>query len=205
MRLRPRRSRARTAGTKDNSRAAGVAPGATPPSPSAKPRSKPARRAAPASARATELAGSRFQKAGESPGFLLWQVSAIWQRSVRHALETIGLTHVQFVLLAGVGWLTAQGHPVTQVELSRQTKTDVMTTSQVLSSLEARGLVVRTEHPDDSRAKSLRLSPGSHELLARAVRLVEVVDAKFFAPLDDQLSSFVSAMKRLVNIPTSGE
>src|SRR3546814_15453085 len=37
-----------------------------------------------------------------SPGFLLWQVTNQWQRRLRATLEPLGLTHVQFVLLAGL-------------------------------------------------------------------------------------------------------
>jgi len=150
-----------------------------------------------------ELRGSRFRKAGESPGFLLWQVSNIWQRKVRRSLETVGLTHVQFVLLAGIQWLTGAGKSVTQVELARATKTDAMTVSQVLSWLEARGMLVRTQHPDDSRAKSLRLAPGREELLATAVRLVEQADNDFFSPIgDDNIQSLIEAMRVLVTSST---
>ncbi len=43
---------------------------------------------------------TRFASADQSPGLLLWQVTNRWQAAQRAALAPLGLTHVQFVLLA---------------------------------------------------------------------------------------------------------
>ncbi|MGA7719963.1 MAG: hypothetical protein WCA84_02175 [Ignavibacteriaceae bacterium] len=40
----------------------------------------------------------------ESTGFLLWQVTNLWQREIKKALSIYGLTHSQFVLLASILW-----------------------------------------------------------------------------------------------------
>ncbi len=45
----------------------------------------------------------------ESPGFLLWHITLRWQREIAAALAPLGLTHVQFVLLAATWWLNARG------------------------------------------------------------------------------------------------
>lgn len=47
----------------------------------------------------------QFASPDDSPGFLLWQVSNLWQRKMKAELSDLGLTHVQFVLLAGIVWL----------------------------------------------------------------------------------------------------
>ena len=62
---------------------------------------------------------SQFEGPEQSPGFLLWQVSANWRRLIEVALAEIGLTHPQFVLLASLGWLNRNQSEVTQVELAR--------------------------------------------------------------------------------------
>ena len=58
---------------------------------------------------------SRFPEGpATSPGFLLWRLTLCWQRAITSALAPVGLTHVQFVLLACTWWLTEQGaahHP----------------------------------------------------------------------------------------------
>src|SRR5258708_5026756 len=41
----------------------------------------------------------------ESPGYLLWRISAAWQRRIRAALKPFGITHAQFVLLTCLVWL----------------------------------------------------------------------------------------------------
>lgn len=128
-----------------------------------------------------------------SPGFLLWRVSNLWQRQQRAALHPLGLTHVQFVLLASVAWLTREGEPVTQVQLAQHAGADPMMTSQVVRSLAERGLMTRARHPGDTRAVSLQLTSAGHEMVAVALPLVEAADAAFFnvcpeaAPLLRQL------------------
>src|SRR4051794_32235668 len=95
--------------------------------------------------------------ADESPGLLLWRVANRWQAAQRDALKPHGLTHVQFVLLASLTWLNAEG-PVSQKQLADHAVTDPMMTSQVLRSLEAIDLVRRHPHPDDKRARSLEVT-----------------------------------------------
>ena len=41
-------------------------------------------------------------KAEDSSGFLLWQVMSFWQRGISRELAPLGLSHAQFVLLAGL-------------------------------------------------------------------------------------------------------
>ncbi|MGF6898753.1 DNA-binding MarR family transcriptional regulator, partial [Nocardia sp. GAS34] len=100
---------------------------------------------------------SEFENADESPGLLLWQVTNRWQAAQRAALAPFDLTHVQFVLLAALTWLTGRsgGEPVTQRDIAAQAATDPMMTSQVLRALEQKGLLERRDHPTDRRARSL--------------------------------------------------
>ena len=64
----------------------------------------------------------------DSPGFLLWRISNTWQREQRAALQPLGLTHTQFVMLAVTTWFGSQ-EPLTQTRLSQLTGSDPMTTS----------------------------------------------------------------------------
>ena len=69
-----------------------------------------------------------FDKTKESTGFLLWQVTNLWQREIKKALEKYDLTHSQFVLSASIHWLTLDKQNVTQTSLSNNPKLDPMTT-----------------------------------------------------------------------------
>jgi len=135
-------------------------------------------------ASATGAARDRPASAGDSPGFLLWRATLRWQRVMGAALAPVGLTHVQFVLLASTYWLGRTGaEPPNQRELAEHASTDVMMTSQVLRALEERGLVVRTPDPSDARARHLSVTVKGARLARRAMAFVEEADRRFFAEL----------------------
>jgi DNA-binding MarR family transcriptional regulator len=121
----------------------------------------------------------------ESPGFLLWHVTLRWQREITAALAPLGLTHVQFVLLASSWWLNAHGADPNQLSVARQAGTDVKMTSEVLRRLEAKGLIVRTVDAADTRARRIQVTERGGELAQAAVTAVEGVDAAFFAAVPD--------------------
>jgi DNA-binding MarR family transcriptional regulator len=66
-----------------------------------------------------------------------------------------GVTADQFVLLSAL----AGGDAVTQRELARCTSSDPSTVRAMLLLLEKRGLVARTPHPTDGRARTVTLTP----------------------------------------------
>jgi len=125
---------------------------------------------------------SDFNDANDSPGFLLWQVTTIWQRSIRQALDPFELTHSQFVLLYSCYWLNQQAERagVTQVQLAQHTKVDVNVTAQVVRTLQKRGLIDRKPHPTDARANLLTVTQEGISIATRAVRAVEEADRTFF-------------------------
>jgi DNA-binding MarR family transcriptional regulator len=142
---------------------------------------------------------SMYEEAEQSPGFLLWQVTNLWQKRQRAALEPLDLTHVQFVLLAGVGWLARTSSAVTQVQLAHHACTDVMMTSEVVRTLEKKGLIQRTPHPVDTRSKCLALTPLGEDRLQQAIQIVEAVDRLFFSALPEDQSHFITELRSLLN------
>jgi DNA-binding MarR family transcriptional regulator len=123
---------------------------------------------------------------GDHPGFLLWRVTLDWQRAVAAVLGPLDLTHVQFVLLACTYWLNEQGRQPNQAMVAEQAATDVKMTSQVLRTLEAKGLILREPDPADTRAKRVRVTAAGAELAPRAMAAVERADAEFFAPVAER-------------------
>lgn len=113
------------------------------------------------------------------------------------ALKPIGLTPVQFVLLAGVAWLERESEPITQVRLAHQAKTDVMMTSQVLKKLESRGLVSRRPSESDTRANVIKLTEMGAKKVAHGLRVAEKVDSDFFQPLKGKQGEFLMALVSL--------
>ena len=139
---------------------------------------------------------TRYERAEDSVGLLLWQVTNRWQAAQRAALKPLGLTHVQFVLLASLTWLDVDG-PVTQAVLAQHAATDPMMTSQVLRALESQGLIARSPHPTDRRARALNVTAQGRALANRAVAVVEACDDTFFAPLGRRLPGLSSALALL--------
>ena len=119
--------------------------------------------------------------AKHSSGFLLWQVTTIWQREIKTALEPLGLSHSGFVLLASLLWFEEEDVIVTQTILIEHTKLDKMTVSKSLKGLEKNGLVLRTENEQDTRAKTIILSDEGRLLAIESVKIVEGVDGSFFS------------------------
>jgi DNA-binding MarR family transcriptional regulator len=135
----------------------------------------------------------------DSPGFLLWHATLRWQRGVARALAPLDLTHVQFVLLACTWWLNEQGERPSQIALAGQAGTDIKMTSQVLRSLERKGLIEREVDRADTRARRLRVTKRGAQLAPRAIAVVEQVDSEFFA--DVPVRQTLSFLRRLVQLP----
>ena len=134
----------------------------------------------------------------DSSGFLLWQVTNLWQREIKKALEPYNLTHSQFVLMASIHWLTLHKQEVTQILLSSHTKIDPMTTSTVLRTLQAKGLLQRQEHLTDTRAKTVGLTDNGKKIIKQAVKTVELFDKSFFATLGDKTKKFNDQLLQLM-------
>ena len=108
------------------------------------------------------------------------------------------LTHVQFILLTTLAWLSKDGQYVTQTVLSQHAKTDVMMTSQVVRTLVAKNLMTRVQHPVDTRANVLSLTQAGHDVMERAIRLVEQVDSEFFACLGTETAKIITLFHKLL-------
>lgn len=139
-----------------------------------------------------------FDTPDASPGFLLWQISNKWQAQQRQALKPFNLTHVQFVLLASLTWSDHDG-AMTQKQLAGHAQTDVMMTSQVVRTLERKGLIARWPHPQDRRAMTLRPTQKGIDLVNEAIKAVEAVDHDFFSVLAKDQPIFTQFMQRLIH------
>ncbi len=124
-----------------------------------------------------------FEKPEESSGYLLWQLTMLWQRKMKRALDELDLTHTQFVLLAALGWLSKQNKIVTQVDIANHSNTDRMMVSKVLRTLQEKKLVIRQENKTDTRAKNISLTNNGHDKLQKALIIVSQVDNDFFFSL----------------------
>lgn len=140
----------------------------------------------------------KFKSPNESPGYLLGQLTMLWQRKLKKVLDPLNLTQTQFVLLAALGWLSKSNKAVTQVDIANQSKTDRMMVSKVLRTLQDKKFISRHEHETDTRAKVIKLTNEGAKVLQKALTAVENADLDFFSTIEDKLLSFNENMINLI-------
>jgi DNA-binding MarR family transcriptional regulator len=133
------------------------------------------------------------------PGFLLWQVSKLWQRHLTLALQDLQLASTQAVILANALRFSEEGRQVTHAMVSDAAKVDRMTTSQSLRSLQQKGYVTRVAAPGDKRAYLITLTPKGREVALAAIERLAATHRAFFKPLEDQTAEVVGYMQKLIH------
>ncbi|MBC9810910.1 MarR family transcriptional regulator [Crocinitomicaceae bacterium CZZ-1] len=139
----------------------------------------------------------KFKSPEDSPGYLLGQLTLLWQRKQKRVLDPLNLTQTQFVLLAALGWLSRENDNVTQVDIANQGNADRMMVSKVLRTLEEKQFISRQEHPTDTRAKVIKLTEAGANVLQTALTAVENADIDFFSVLGNHLPLFNQSMVHL--------
>ncbi len=139
----------------------------------------------------------QFKTPIESPGYLLGQLTTLWQRKQKKVLDPLNLTQTQFILLTALGWLSRENDNVTQVDIANQGNADRMMVSKVLRTLETKKFISRQEHQTDTRAKVIKLTNEGAKVLQKALTAVENADIDFFSVLGEKLSSFNHNMVHL--------
>ncbi len=140
-----------------------------------------------------------FKRPEDSPGYLLGQLTMLWQRKQKKVLDPLDLTHTQFVMLAALAWLSKESDAVTQVDIANQSNSDRMMVSKVLRTLEDKKFISRQEHETDTRAKTIRLTSTGETVLQKALQKVEAIDVGFFSALGPKLTKFNAEMLKLIN------
>ncbi|HVS49382.1 MAG TPA: MarR family transcriptional regulator [Candidatus Dormibacteraeota bacterium] len=132
------------------------------------------------------------------PGFLLWQVSKLWQRHLTLALQDLKLPSTQAVILANALRFSEEGRHVTQAMLAEVAKVDRMTASQSLQSLEQKGYVIRKTSPSDKRANRVLLTSRGRRVALEAIKRFAATHKAFFSPLAGETDAVVSYLQKLI-------
>lgn len=135
----------------------------------------------------------------ESIGFLLYNLTNLLQRRMKRELDTLDITHMQFVLLATLKRLSKKSKAVTQIEIATESKADKMMVSKVLRTLQTKGYITREEHSTDTRAKTILLTQSGNIMLTKGFTIVKKVEKEFFGCLDKQTGIFNTAIKLLIS------
>lgn len=133
----------------------------------------------------------------ESTGLLVWKVTILWQQQIKTILKKYALNHTQFVILTNTVWHSHLKKGVTQVQIAQQVNLDKMVTSNTLRALEKKGLLKRTAHKSDTRAKTIKVTKKGITLCEKAVKDVETFDTSFFVSLKKK-NEFNNELLRLI-------
>jgi DNA-binding MarR family transcriptional regulator len=134
----------------------------------------------------------------DSNGFLLWSVSKLWQQSRQKSLKEIGLSHVEFVLLGHLFWLTTKHNYVTQQMLSDWIHVDKVSVATKIPLLEKKGLVQKKPHPKDKRASYLTVTDKGAEIAKKGLKNAKQINEEFFAPLGNKQEELTQLLKILL-------
>jgi len=113
-------------------------------------------------------------------GFVMWRLTHRYQREVDQALRPQGLTHLQFVTLMLVAWLSREGATATQVEIARFGDIHPMQVSKVLATLEHKQMIEREPSPGNGPAKAVAITDLGVAGLRHALPLVIEVQRRLF-------------------------
>lgn len=130
----------------------------------------------------------------EVAGFLLNQVAAAVRDRTAQAVARDGVQPRQLGLL----FLLRDTGAYSQQQLGECLGMDRTTTMQLVTALEAEGLVVRDDDPADRRAYRLRLTPKGRDVTDRLSAAVADVEREIFKALKSSERQLLKALLRRV-------
>jgi DNA-binding MarR family transcriptional regulator len=132
-----------------------------------------------------------------SVGHLVWRLAMKWRTAVDRALDPLGLTHAQYVVLAS---LLALDRP-SQRELADHTGLEPLYVSKLARALEASGLISRTRDAVDTRTVRLELTARGRSTVEPAVALVSSLLDRLLEPLGERTTAFSRELTALLAVP----
>ncbi|WP_394615666.1 MarR family winged helix-turn-helix transcriptional regulator [Lentzea sp. JNUCC 0626] len=138
-----------------------------------------------------------MSSAEPTPGHLVWRLAMKWRTAVDRALDPLGLTHAQYVVLSS---LVALDRP-SQRELAEWAGLEPLYVSKLARSLEAAGFITRVRDSVDTRTMRLALSPRGLEVVEPAITTVRAVMDRLLTPLGDRTSAFSAEVLALLAVP----
>ena len=142
---------------------------------------------------------SSEMKADNMSGFLLWQISKLWQQQLELTFQDLGLSHTQAILLANIVRLTDEGEKVTQILLSKKTSVDPVTTSQTIRVLEKKEIIKRVVSSEDKRAFILLPTKKGGELTTIILQRLPTLQKHFFGSIENELDTLIILLQQLID------
>jgi DNA-binding MarR family transcriptional regulator len=143
--------------------------------------------------------------AWSTPGFVLWHATHAWQQEVARVLAPFGLTHAQLTTLGTIWWLRREtGTAPSQRDIAAHSAITDVLASQVIRSLEQRGLVARDTDKLDTRIRRLSLTEAGSELTREAMTALDAADRAYFAHLDVSPADLIRILNQIAGRDADG-
>lgn len=133
---------------------------------------------------------SEIKNKNESLGFLIWQLSNLWQRNVNSLLQKHNLTHAQYAVLDAIYNLSASTKNIAQSKICEFAGTDKMMTSKIISSLQEKKFAKRVDNKEDLRSNSILITEKGKAACIKSKSEIKAFEAKFFSTLDKKEKGF---------------
>ncbi|MDQ1545562.1 MAG: hypothetical protein QOH69_466 [Actinomycetota bacterium] len=139
------------------------------------------------------------ESTGGGFGYTLLHTAQSWRTEATSVLKPYGLTVPQFLLVMALfrqerhGW-----DPLTQSEVAERLGMDANTTSQISRGLERRGILHRSTHATDARARALSLTDAGLEIAWDASAAARRFNDTYFSVISaDQLAALGQSLETL--------
>jgi DNA-binding MarR family transcriptional regulator len=119
----------------------------------------------------------------QTAGYLVWHLSTKWRVAVDRALNRLGLTHADYLVLGALFEFSRGGARPSQRELADFAGLEVMYVSKLVRSLEHSGLLRRADHPDDTRAFQLEFTTRGADLVVEAAAAMRELFDQLLKPI----------------------
>ena len=123
------------------------------------------------------------EKADDSAGFLLWKITALWQKKLAEVLSEFNISQTQYAIMASLKWLEQHQEATTQASIANFARIDKMTLSKSIRKLEAAGMIKRIPSTEDSRSVNVKFTLAGYKVIEKAIVAIETADELFFSTL----------------------
>lgn len=137
---------------------------------------------------------TRYESPKDSIGFQFWKTSNLWRKKQQEALRAFDISHGQFVVIACTIILENKAGEIYQKDIASLSQTDEMTTSQIIKTLQKKGILLKERSLKDKRAFCIQSTKIGKDLLLKTLPIVEEVDESFFKPLKKNRDIFLQSL-----------
>ncbi|MGE6698991.1 MarR family winged helix-turn-helix transcriptional regulator [Hyphomonas sp. NPDC076900] len=135
-----------------------------------------------------------FEKT-KSAGFLVNHLARLFANQLAVEIAPLGLAPAQFMALLEL-WA---GDGLTQSDLVERLDVEQATLANTLVRMERDGLIVRTPHPEDSRARLIWVTDLARQLEGPAKSAAARLNQQALSELDEQAAeTFLSSMRVVI-------